>query len=138
MLILAVNLVSCDVRVNRKLETKAEKMSILTIVETYSQSEKRFYGNIKICNRTADTIRFNFDQLLKTENELAKADYNFKPISYICWVFDIIPNECSTWEVIWQTKEEVKDFEHLSLIADTTVYPSCRKKMLRKSVENEK
>ncbi len=37
-----------DRKVHKTLETKTDKQSIKTDVETYSKSEKRFYGKIDI------------------------------------------------------------------------------------------
>ena len=114
--------ISCmDRKVNKTLETKTDKQAIKTDVETYSKSEKRFYGKIHICNLTQDTIGFNFYQMLHLKNEVLKADYNFKPISYAYTAFLILPKQCSTWEVVWNSKEEVNDFEEIYLTADTTV-----------------
>lgn len=110
-----------DRSVNKTLETRTNNQSIKTYVETYSKSEKRFYGKINICNLTQDTIAFNFNQTLNLKNEILKADYNFKPISYAYTAFLISPNQCSTWDVVWNSKSDIDDFEQIYLTADTTL-----------------
>lgn len=120
--LLTLTQVSClDRRVNKTLETKTDQQSIKTDVNTYSKSEKRFYGKIEICNLTQDTIAFNFNQTLHLKNEVLKADYNFKPISYAYTAFLIPPRKCSTWEVVWNAMEDVDGFEQVYLTADTTL-----------------
>ena len=110
-----------DRKVDLTLVTKTEKLSIKTDVETYSKDERRFYGKINICNLTQDTIAFNFNQMLNLKNGALKADYNFKPISYVYTAFLISPNQCSTWDVIWQSKVDIDDFKEIYLRADTTL-----------------
>ncbi len=114
--------ISCmDRKVDLTLVTKTEKLSIKTDVETYSKDEKRFYGKINICNLTQDTIGFNFNQMLNLKNGALKADYNFKPISYAYTAFLISPNQCSTWDVVWQSNVDIDDFKQIYLTADTTL-----------------
>ena len=121
---------SCSnyIRVNKHLETNTNKYKVKTTVDNYSSTKKEFYGTITICNQTADTLTFNFNQTLLIDNAVLKADYNIKPISYACQAFDINPKDCSTWDVRWKTEKDISNFENVELKADTTILLStCRR-----------
>src|ERR1039457_637979 len=71
-----------DISISKTLETKTKKAIIKTTVDKYSNSRKWFYGSIKICNQSLDTLHFNFNQSLLVDNVVLKADYNLYPVSW--------------------------------------------------------
>ncbi len=108
-------------RIHKHLETNTNKVKIKTTVDNYASAKKEFYGTITICNQTADTLTFNFNQTLLIDNVEIKSDYNIKPISYACQAFDINPKDCKTWDVKWKVEKEISSLENLILKADTTI-----------------
>lgn len=111
-----------DVTVGKSFESKSKRVTIETLVDKYSPSKKWFYGTIKICNKTKDTLKFNFNQVLMVDNLSLLADYNIFPISYAQEAFDIKPNSCSTWNVAWACKKEIENFEDINIKADTQMF----------------
>lgn len=114
-------LASCNETIKKEFETKSEKVTIKTVVKDYSSSDMTYSGTINICNATTDTIRFNFNQTLIIEDQALKADYNIKSTTYPCQAFEIKPNDCSTWDVIWKSEKEISGPGNIDIKADTTV-----------------
>jgi|GEM_PF-2956578 len=116
-----------DRTVHKNFETKSQKVTIETFIDKYSPSKKWFYGTIKICNKTTDTLKFNFNQTLIADSLPLLADYNLLPVSWACDAFDIKPKECKTWEVAWRIKKAVVNFDKIYVKADTQIFVStCR------------
>ena len=110
-----------DITINKKVDTKTQKATIQTTVDKYSTSRKWFYGSIKICNNSADTLIFNFNQSLFVDNLLLKADYNIYPISWAYQVFFVLPNSCRAWTVVWKNEKPIMNFENITVQADTNI-----------------
>ena len=133
LLIMTLTLLSCgdNIEINKQQDSKTYKVTIKTTVDNYSKSEKRFYGDIEMCNLTMDTIIFNFNQLLFADNDSIEADWNLSPVSYACIAFEIVPKDCKNWKVFWPTKKEVFKFENIYIKDDTTVSKSnCRQPLI--------
>jgi hypothetical protein len=115
-----------DITIGKSLETKTERLQILTSVEKYSPSKRWYYGSIKICNQTNDTVRFSFRQFLLAEGDTLRPKYNLFPVSYTSEAFDIRPKSCRTWTVAWAIKKDVVDFKNFEIIPDTSVIVSYK------------
>jgi len=124
-------LTACNQTIKKEFETKTEKVTIKTFVKDYSSRNKAYSGTISICNTTADTIRFNFNQSLIVEDQALMAGYNSKSIPYPCEAFEIKPNDCSTWDVIWKTEKEISSPGNIDIKADTVVILSTCKPSLQ-------
>lgn len=116
-----------DVTIHKNFETKSKQITIETVIDKYSPTKKWFYGTIKICNKTTDTLKFNFNQALIVDSLTLSADYNLLPVSWTCEAFDIKPKDCKTWGVAWRTEKEVLNFDKIYFKADTQIFVStCR------------
>lgn len=129
-----------DVNINKSFATKSKQVIIETQVEKYSPSKKWFYGTIKICNKTTDTLEFNFNQTLIIDKLAITPEYNLFPISYAMEAFEIKPKDCKTWIVAWSTKNEIVEFENITFKFDTNMivrhYPICLNISTEKTISN--
>lgn len=110
-----------DISINKTLETKTNKAVIRTTVDKYSKSRKWFYGSIKICNQSLDTLNFNFNQSLLVDNTILKANYNLYPVSWAFHMFFVLPNSCRTWNVAWKNENLIMNFENIVVQVDTHI-----------------
>lgn len=108
-----------DITINKTLETRTSKAVIKTRIEKYSKSRQWFYGSIKICNNTTDTLKFNFNQSVLVDNVLLKADYNLYPISWGYEMFFVLPDSCRTWKVAWKNEAPINKFESIAIQVDS-------------------
>jgi len=107
-----------DRSINKTLISESSEVKITTTVEKYSPSKEWFYGRIEIENKTEKKLRFNFNQNLKIDDRIIKADYNFQPVSYAHIAFRILPKTTQTWEVVWRVNQYELDSAQIQILND--------------------
>lgn len=113
------NNVTTDKQINKRFETETNDVKIITIVDKYSRSKKWFYGTIEIYNKTSLTYKFNFNQIVKTNNIEIIPTWNIFPVSYANEVFNLNPNSSRKWIVAWPIIKDKIDFNDIQIIPDT-------------------
>ncbi len=107
-----------DRNVSKTLTSESSEVKISTTVEKYSPSKEWFYGKIEIENKTERNLQFNFNQNLKINGRIIKADYNFQPLSYASIAFRILPKTTNTWDVVWKINQYNPDSMQIQILKD--------------------
>jgi hypothetical protein len=96
-------------------------IEIQTKVDKFVPSQNWYYGSITLKNNSKDTLRFNFNQRLVCDGDTLRCSYNYLPISYATTAFQVVPNACKSWNVVWSTQKKYRKNVRLELVLDSMV-----------------
>lgn len=97
----------------------ASEIELQTKVEKYVPSRNWYYGSITLKNNSKDTLRFNFNQRLVCDGDTLRCSYNYLPVSYAYTAFQVVPNACKSWNVVWSTQKKYRKNMRLELVLDS-------------------